>query len=73
MWVIKKGIGVPDLHLNMIKKFKLPLPSILSQNQFAEQIQAIEKQKQQAQASLQKSENLFNSLLQKAFKGELTH
>jgi len=39
---------------------------------FAERIQAIEAQKQQAQASLQKSEDLFNSLLQRAFKGELT-
>ena len=32
----------------------------------------IKTQKQQAQASLQKSTALFNSLLQRAFKGELT-
>jgi len=31
----------------------------------------IEAQKQQAQTSLQKAEDLFNSLLQRAFKGEL--
>ena len=67
-----KGIGVPDLHLNMIKKFRIPLPPITLQNQFAERIQAIEAQKQQAKASLEKSETLFNSLLQRAFKGELT-
>jgi len=48
------------------------IPPITLQNQFAERIQAIEAQKQQAQASLQKSEDLFNSLLQRAFKGELT-
>jgi len=47
-------------------------PDIAIQSQFAERIQAIEAQKQQAQASLQKSEALFNSLLQRAFKGELT-
>lgn len=47
-------------------------PPITLQNQFAERIQAIEAQKQQAQASLKKSEDLFNSLLQRAFKGELT-
>ncbi len=47
-------------------------PPITLQNQFAEKIQAIEAQKQQAQASLEKSETLFNSLLQCAFKGELT-
>jgi len=42
------------------------------QNQFAERIEAIEKQKQQAQTNLEKSEALFNSLLQRAFKGEMT-
>jgi len=41
------------------------------QNQFATRIQAIEAQKAQAQESLKKSEDLFNSLLQRAFKGEL--
>jgi len=47
-------------------------PPLELQNQFAERIKHIEAQKQQAQASLQKSEDLFNSLLQRAFKGELT-
>ena len=56
----------------MIKKFKIPLPPLAWQTQFANKIQAIEAQKQQAQASLQKSEDLFNSLLQRAFKAELT-
>ena len=46
-------------------------PPLTLQNQFAERIQLIESQKQQAQASLQKAEYLFNSLLQRAFKGEL--
>ncbi len=50
----------------------IPVPPISLQNQFAERIQFIEAQKQQALISLQKSEALFNSLLQRAFKGELT-
>ena len=41
------------------------------QNQFAGRVQAIEAQKAQAQASLAQAEDLFNSLLQRAFKGEL--
>ena len=45
---------------------------ITLQDQFAETIQVIETQKQQAQASLEKSDTLFNSLLQHTFKGELT-
>lgn len=47
------------------------MPPINLQNQFAERVALIEQQKAQAQQSLQKSEDLFNSLLQKAFKGEL--
>ena len=46
--------------------------SLELQNQFAERVQAIEAQKAQAQASLAQAEDLFNSLLQRAFKGELT-
>lgn len=66
-----KGIGVPDLHLNMIKKFLLPLPPMETQILFSERVAVIEEQKAIAQKQLEKSEELFNSLLQKAFKGEL--
>lgn len=48
------------------------VPPIELQNQFTERVQEIEAQKAQAQESLAKAEDLFNSLLQKAFKGELT-
>jgi type I restriction enzyme S subunit len=57
---------------NFLAKYKVVAPSIALQNQFAERIKLIESQKQQAQASLEKSEALFNSLLQRAFSGELT-
>ncbi len=61
----------PNLNTSIMKSFKLIVPPINLQNQFAERIQAIEAQKAQAQSALQKSEDLFNSLLQRAFKGEL--
>ena len=53
------------------EKIKMILPPITLQNQFAERVALIESQKQQAQLELAKSEELFQSLLQKAFKGEL--
>ena len=60
---------------NISKKKYLGLSMIYPdpdlQNQFAESVQAIESQKAQAQASLEKAEELFASLLQRAFKGEL--
>ena len=47
------------------------LPEFSYQNQFATIIQRIETQKQQQQQALAKSEELFQSLLQRAFRGEL--
>lgn len=60
-----------NINLAILRALDFPLPNIELQNQFAERIQAIEIQKTQAQASLAKAEELFNSLLQQAFKGEL--
>ncbi len=55
------------------KKLKLPTPAIPLQNKFEQRVQVIESQKAFAQESRTQSEALFNSLLQKAFKGELTN
>lgn len=63
---VKAGLNFTDL-----KSYLIACPAIQLQNQFAERVQLIEQQKEQAQQALQKSEELFNSLLQKAFKGEL--
>ena len=66
-------VGGIQKHFNIgsIKKIEIPTPPIELQNQFAERVAMIEAQKQQAQLELAKSEELFNSLLQRAFKGEL--
>ena len=66
------GAAIKRYTLKKIKTFKLMLPPIFLQNQFAERVAQIEKQKQQAEASLVRAEELFSSLLQRAFKGELT-
>lgn len=66
-----KGAGQPYLNLTQIKAFKVLDVPIPLQAQFAERVTIIEKQKAISQASLEKSEELFNSLLQKAFKGDL--
>lgn len=66
-----RGAGVPTLNRNLVHSEKIISVPIELQNQFAERVEAIEAQKALAQQSLEKSEELFNSLLQKAFKGEL--
>jgi type I restriction enzyme S subunit len=63
--------GQKRVPIDFFRNYQVICPPISLQNQFAERIQLIEAQKQQAQASLQKAEDLFNSLLQRAFKGEL--
>ena len=68
---ITSGANYPALKNSELKKLKFIVPQIHLQNQFADRVQLIEQQKQQAQDALQKSELLFNSLLQKAFNGTL--
>ncbi|WP_330109940.1 restriction endonuclease subunit S [Methylophaga thalassica] len=66
------GATVAVYNTGNLRKLNVLTPPIKLQNQFAEYIAFIEKQKQQAQMNLEKSEMLFNSLLQRAFTGELT-
>lgn len=67
-----RGGNQPNLNSGLIKSYNVINPPIELQNKFAERVAIIEKQKQQAQMNLEKSEMLFNSLLQRAFTGELT-
>ena len=62
---------IPDLSHGQFYDLNIIVPPLNLQNQFAERVAVIEEQKTIAQKSLEKSESLFNSLLQKAFKGEL--
>ena len=67
-----RGAGIPNFPpMSEFKKFPFITPPIDLQNQFAERVAVIEEQKAIAQKSIEQSERLFNSLLQKAFKGEL--
>ena len=63
--------NIPKANRTQMKLFVGICPPFELQTQFAERVTIIEQQKAIAQASLEKSEELFNSLLQKAFKGEL--
>ncbi|HDY75752.1 MAG TPA: restriction endonuclease subunit S [Candidatus Marinimicrobia bacterium] len=71
VWMASIGGAQQFLSLKEIRGLKVNCPPITLQTKFAERVQSIETQKAQAKAVLQKSEDLFNSLLQKAFKGEL--
>lgn len=64
------GANLPRLNLSAFSKLRIINPPIELQNQFAEKIALIEQQKELAKQELKESEDLFNCLLQKAFKGE---
>lgn len=67
------GAAQPNVSLKEIEEIRMPIPPMNLQGQFALAIGSLKLQKQQAEEALIKAEELFNSLLQKAFKGELTN
>jgi len=66
-----KGAVTKTIRKDAVREIPILSPPLELQNQFAERVKAIEAQKALAQQELEKADNLFNSLLQKAFKGEL--
>lgn len=63
--------SMPNISKAKLMSKSLICPPIELQNQFADKITLIEQQKALAKKELQESEDLFNCLLQEAFKGEL--
>lgn len=68
-----KEVGGIQKHFNIgaIKALKIPVPPVKLQNKFASIFQNIQQQKHQIKQQQQKSEDLFQTLLQKAFNGEI--
>lgn len=62
-----KGVGVPNLHLGEIQKVKIIVPPIELQNQFAEIVKQIDKQKFEIENSLKEMQELYESLMEKYF------
>ena len=65
-WSIK-GIGVPNLHLGEIKETKIFLPPMELQRKFVSFVEQVDKSKVAVQKSLDKTQQLFDSLMQKYF------
>jgi len=68
-----KGAGVPDLHLVEIKDFDIPLPSYEEQLEFSNLVEKLNDSIKVCKNQILISENLFQSLIQKAFTGELVN
>jgi len=66
-----KGANIQNISQQTLEKLKIPVPPIELQTQFACVVEKTETLKFQYQQSLQELENLYGSLSQKAFRGEL--
>lgn len=66
-----RGANIQNLNQEMLYELTVILPPLQLQNQFAKKVKQIESQKQLLEESLKLLEYNYNSLMQKAFKGEL--
>jgi len=67
-----RGGNQPNLNLGMIKEYNIIFPHIEKQELFSNIVEKVEKLKQKQKQSTEELDTLFNSLMQKAFRGELT-
>ena len=66
-----QGAVTKSITKGAIKEIPIILPPIELQNEFADFVKQVDKLKSQMETSLKELEDNFNSLMQKAFKGEL--
>jgi len=62
-----KGVGVPNLHLGEIKVTRIIVPPMDKQLEFVEFAEKVDKSKFEIQQSLDKYQQLFDSLMQEYF------
>jgi len=67
----KQTTGIATINSTQLKKFPVLAPPTELQNKFAQIVDKVEAIRQNQKQSLQEIDNLFNALMQKAFKGEL--
>jgi len=68
---LARGGNQANLNCGLIKDYKVIFPPIIQQEKFATIITQIETQKAQTQLELDRAEELYHSLLQRAFTGAL--
>lgn len=64
---IAKGASYPAVTDNDVKSLRIPIPPLALQQKFTDLVQKVEKLKEKQQESEKEIDNLFNSLMQKAF------
>ena len=67
------GVGATfkEISKRIVENIKIPLPPLSLQQKFASIVEQVEKMKENVLITKQNSEELFKSLMTKAFRGEL--
>ena len=60
-----------NINLEILRNLSVPKPSLDLQNQFTSVVEKVEATKTKYKLGLEELENLYGSLSQRAFKGEL--
>lgn len=68
---LSTGAAQPGLTVGTLNAVEIPIVEMKFQNQFADFINQVDKLKFEMEKSLKELEDNFNSLMQRAFKGEL--
>ena len=66
-----RGANIQNLNQQILGALMIPVPPLELQKQFTDFIEQVDKLKFEMEKSLKELENNFNSLMQRAFKGEL--
>lgn len=67
----KNIVGMANINARELQDFDIYIPPIELQNKFAQIVEKVEVEKQKNKQVIEQMDNLFSSLSQKAFKGEL--
>lgn len=68
---MQTSVAINQISIPLLESVKVPLPPMELQNEFTEFTNQVDKLKFEMEKSLKELEDNFNSLIQKAFKGEL--
>ena len=68
---MNSGSAQPQLPITNLKKIKIPNPPLPLQQKFANIVEKVERMKENVKKNKQNTRELFDSLMQKAFRGEL--
>lgn len=66
-----RGATIKGINMKVLKSITIPIPPLDLQNEFAQKVEVIEREKEILEESLELMEENYRSIMDRAFKGEL--